>query len=168
MRGLTQLQGADFLAYEVRKSCRDHPNEGWDIDQYRMTVTMLISVPNNWGQYTQKNLIDLCEKHTRIKKREVVSLKGSENSTGHARVCQVHRNMEDDAEGVENGNEEADQGRQSNAPKPTGSGSRRRKQRRRSLGRAALSRCSHPLRAPLLCQLYDCPKERVARKRFCG
>jgi hypothetical protein len=68
-RPVSPLQAADFLAYEVRKVQRDDPNEVWPIEKYRMSMRMLVSVDSDWGQYTEQNLIDLCERHPRIDRR---------------------------------------------------------------------------------------------------
>jgi len=68
-RPVIPLQVADFLAYEVRKVCKDDPNEEWPIEKYRKSLRMLVSVDSNWGQYTEQNLIALCEQHPRIGKR---------------------------------------------------------------------------------------------------
>lgn len=68
-RPVIPLQVADFLAYEVRKVRKDDPHELRPIEKHRMSLRMLISVPNDWGEYSERDLITLCEKHRRIKKR---------------------------------------------------------------------------------------------------
>jgi hypothetical protein len=68
-RPVIPLQVADFLAYEVRKVRKDDPTETRPIEKHRMSLRMLISVPNDWGQYTEQDLITMCERHPRIKKR---------------------------------------------------------------------------------------------------
>jgi hypothetical protein len=69
-RPVIPLQVADFLAYEVRKIRRDDPDETLPIEKYRMSVRMLISVPNEWAQYSEDDLIHLCEGHPRIGRRQ--------------------------------------------------------------------------------------------------
>jgi hypothetical protein len=71
LRPVTQLQAADFLAYEVRKVRKDDPNEILPIEQFRKTVRMLVSVENDWGQFTENDLIQLCERHPRIERRAI-------------------------------------------------------------------------------------------------
>jgi hypothetical protein len=68
-RPVIPLQVADFLAYEVRKARRDDPNETMPIEKFRKSVRMLVSVSSDWGQYTEQDLITMCERHPRIKKR---------------------------------------------------------------------------------------------------
>jgi hypothetical protein len=69
-RPVIPLQVADFLAYEVRKIRKDDPEETKLIEKYRMSIRMLISVPNDWGQYSEDDLIRLCESHPHICKRK--------------------------------------------------------------------------------------------------
>jgi hypothetical protein len=68
-RPVIPLQVADFLAYEVRKVRKDDPSETRPIEKHRISLRMLISVPNDWGQYTEQDLVTMCEKHPRIEKR---------------------------------------------------------------------------------------------------
>ena len=70
-RPVVPLQVADFLAYEVRKVRKDDPNETRPIEKHRMSARMLISVDNDWGQFTEQDLITMCEKHPRIEKRTI-------------------------------------------------------------------------------------------------
>jgi hypothetical protein len=69
-RPVIPLQVADFLAYEVRKVRKDDPDETRPIEKHRKSVRMLISVPNDWGQYNEQDLIQLCERHSRISHRK--------------------------------------------------------------------------------------------------
>jgi hypothetical protein len=69
LRAVTQLQAADFLAYEVRKVHIDDPNETRAIEKHRVSLRKLIWVESDWGLSTQQNIEETCEKHPRIGKR---------------------------------------------------------------------------------------------------
>jgi hypothetical protein len=70
MEGLTPLQAADFLAYELRKIKKDDPEELWPLSDYRKSIRALVSVPSFWGQCTKADLDSLCQNHPQIKLRE--------------------------------------------------------------------------------------------------
>jgi hypothetical protein len=69
-KGLTPLQAADFLAYELRKIHKDDPEELWPIEKYRKSVRALVRVPSFWGKCTKADLESLCENHPKIKPRK--------------------------------------------------------------------------------------------------
>jgi hypothetical protein len=58
---VTQIQAADFLAYEMRKLTADDPSEMRPIEQHRMTLRKLAWVKADWGDYTERDLALLCE-----------------------------------------------------------------------------------------------------------
>jgi hypothetical protein len=64
-----QLQVADFLAYEVRKIRVDDPDEIRPIERQRMSIRFLVSIPNDWSEYYENDLIETCRRHPRIKER---------------------------------------------------------------------------------------------------
>ena len=63
VRGVIQLQAADFAAYELRKMFKDDPNEEWPLERYRKSLLALNRVPTDsedWGSYTEANMVRLC------------------------------------------------------------------------------------------------------------
>jgi hypothetical protein len=70
LKGLTPLQAADFLAYELRKIKKDDPEELWPISDYRKSIRALVSVPSFWGQCKKPDLDSLCQNHPNIKLRQ--------------------------------------------------------------------------------------------------
>lgn len=65
VRGVIQLQAADFAAYELRKVYKDDPAELWPLEKYRKSLHALNQVPSateDWGRYTESDLITLCRK----------------------------------------------------------------------------------------------------------
>jgi len=64
VKGLVQLQAADFAAYEVRKAFKDNPDESWPIEKYRKSIRSLATIDSDiedWGRYREQELIALCE-----------------------------------------------------------------------------------------------------------
>lgn len=65
VKGVIQLQAADFAAYEMRKVFKDDPNEEWPIEKYRKSLHALSRVRSereDWGQYKEHDLVRLCKK----------------------------------------------------------------------------------------------------------
>jgi hypothetical protein len=67
---VVQLQAADFLAYEVRKVKKDNPDETRAIEDHRISLRKLIWVDSDWRIYTERDLIESCERHPHIGRRE--------------------------------------------------------------------------------------------------
>jgi hypothetical protein len=65
-KGLTPLQAADFLSYELRKIRKDDPEELWPIHKYRKSVRALVRTPSFWGKCAQSDLEYLCKNHPKI------------------------------------------------------------------------------------------------------
>jgi hypothetical protein len=65
---VVQLQAADFLAYEIRKMERDDPSEIGP-EERRISLRKLIWIPSDWGEYTEKDLIETCKRHPLIGER---------------------------------------------------------------------------------------------------
>jgi hypothetical protein len=64
VKGLVQLQSADFAAYEVRKAFKDNPAETWPINKYRKSLQALATIESDiedWGKYREQELIALCK-----------------------------------------------------------------------------------------------------------
>jgi len=65
VKGIVQLQAADFAAYELRKVFKDDPTEAWPLEKYRKSLRMLASIggsnPNDWGRFREKELVELCK-----------------------------------------------------------------------------------------------------------
>jgi len=62
VRGLVQLQAADFAAYEMRKAYTDDPNEEWMPWEHRKSLQALGTIECWWGHWTVKNMVDACKK----------------------------------------------------------------------------------------------------------
>jgi hypothetical protein len=63
IRGVVPLQTADFAAYEMRKVYKDDPGELWPLERYRKSLRALAALRSeeeDWGKYTEKDLIELC------------------------------------------------------------------------------------------------------------
>jgi hypothetical protein len=69
LRAVTQLQAADFLAYEFRKVTIEDPYETRPIEEHRISLRKLIWVKSEWSQYTEADLVQTCENHPKIKRR---------------------------------------------------------------------------------------------------
>jgi hypothetical protein len=65
-KGLTPLQVADFLAYELRKIKKDDPEELRPISEYRKSIRALAKVPSTWGECKLHDLESLCQSHPKI------------------------------------------------------------------------------------------------------
>jgi len=61
IKGVVQLQAADFAAYELRKSMVDDPREEWLPWQYRRSFQALARIDSWWGHYTEKDLLAQCK-----------------------------------------------------------------------------------------------------------
>jgi hypothetical protein len=64
VKGLVQLQAADFLAYEIRKAFKDDPTESWPVDRLRKSLKALAGIrcsDEDWGKYTENDLVELCK-----------------------------------------------------------------------------------------------------------
>jgi hypothetical protein len=64
IRGVVPLQAADFAAYEMRKVYRDDPQESWPLEKYRKSLHALAALRSeeeDWGKYTEQDLIRLCK-----------------------------------------------------------------------------------------------------------
>jgi hypothetical protein len=61
IKGVVQLQAADFAAYELRKVMKDDPKEEWPIHKYRKSLRGLADIPAEWGKYTESDLLRICE-----------------------------------------------------------------------------------------------------------
>jgi hypothetical protein len=61
VRGIVQLQSADFAAYELRKVFKDDPKEEWPIWKYRKSLQALGQIPGYWGRFTESDLVQLCK-----------------------------------------------------------------------------------------------------------
>ena len=59
--GLTPLQAADFAAYEVLKNYRSG-DEDLPFYKYRRSLIELAKIPGWWGRYSEKDLVDLCQR----------------------------------------------------------------------------------------------------------
>ena len=62
VRGIVQLQSADFAAYEIRKAFRDDPDEVWPLEKYRKSLRALGSIDSHWGRFTERDMLSLCRK----------------------------------------------------------------------------------------------------------
>jgi hypothetical protein len=60
IRGVIQLQAADFAAYELRKAMVDDPNEEWMPWEHRKSLRALASIPSWWGYYKEKDMLQIC------------------------------------------------------------------------------------------------------------
>jgi hypothetical protein len=65
VKGIVQLQAADFAAYELRKVFKDDPTEAWPLEKYRKSLRMLASIgasdPNAWSRFREEELVVLCK-----------------------------------------------------------------------------------------------------------
>jgi hypothetical protein len=57
--GMLPLQAADFAAYEMRKAFLGLGGYA-PLSQYRKSIKALASIPAWWGQYKERDLVDLC------------------------------------------------------------------------------------------------------------
>ena len=62
VRGLVQLQAADFAAYELRKAMREDPNEEWMPWDHRRSLQALATIPGYWGRYKEADLLRICRR----------------------------------------------------------------------------------------------------------
>jgi hypothetical protein len=62
VKGIVQLQAADFAAYEMRKAYTSDPREEWMPWEHRKSLQALATIDCRWGRYTQKDLVTMCKK----------------------------------------------------------------------------------------------------------
>lgn len=60
IKGMVQLQAADFAAYELRKAKIDDPNEEWAVWKYRKSLQGLSKIPADWQQYQEADVLQMC------------------------------------------------------------------------------------------------------------
>jgi hypothetical protein len=66
--GLTPLQGADFAAYELLKNAKDIKQNS-PLWEWRKSLQILVNKNNWWGEYKEKDLLQMCERAA-LPKRE--------------------------------------------------------------------------------------------------
>ena len=61
IKAVVPLQAADFAAYEIRKIRKDDPRNEFMWWQYRASFRALAAIRAWWGEYTESNLMRMCE-----------------------------------------------------------------------------------------------------------